>query len=203
MPIVFFSCKVQHTAYVSKLIQENRNRPIFGPDTPDYLIKNKMLIKTLSSLTFDSVKVFHFNMGKVDMERFTLKVNIPNLNKVIEGGCNNCSEVISSQTTDKGKLLQNNDGQQLLKILKVTYKDIFQDDEVSPYRPTVSFVFFKNGIVCAHVNVAYSYNKVELEVIEKSGKTFTYFWELIGTKTNMYLKQLCIKYHLPEWVLQD
>jgi hypothetical protein len=175
-------------------------------------VYNKMdaaLIANLNSIKYDSVKVFYLNERKDDTEDFSLVVDTPDIYNVVkfrpEHHLNDSTlqymELPGSITNDKGKLLSIRDCETLLQLLKDSYKDEYNDDPVGPYIPTIGFAYFKDGIVCAHLDVAIAVNKMELEVFYKGQEPYRYGWSIVGSKTYDFLKAEAKKYKLPLWVL--
>ncbi|CAN5366663.1 hypothetical protein BH09BAC6_BH09BAC6_05170 [soil metagenome] len=197
-------CKAQEKK-PGKSAHKNKSVPAYflersGRDF--YNIKDTLLINELSKLKYDSVKVFYFNRNRNQTQKFSLKVDTPNIYNVRITD-DNPVEINGSNTTDKGKLLQKRDGQQLLQTLKNSYKDIYGNDPVSPFSPTVGFVFFKNGIVYAHIDIALRYGKIELEIFNKKESPFRYYWEVIGDETERVLNLLYKKYQVPYWAFDE
>lgn len=165
-----------------------------------YNVKDKMLIEEIKKLEYDSVKVFYLNSNKLKTRVFSLKVDTPYIYNLM-GKSSDPTCVDGSKTEDKGKLIQKGDGKMLLKILKNSYRDIYINEGVSPFRPTVGFVFFRNGIVYSHVDISLFDGIIELEIFDNRDIPFRYYWGLIGMKTNSTLTLLLKKYQLPNWVL--
>lgn len=164
---------------------------------------NANLYDHLINLRYDSVKAFYFNREKHETESFSLSVDTPNIyNRVSKDTV--FTQLKGSQTNDKGKLLSKSDSKSLVQILLNSNKDNYgKDSPVGIYAPSMGFVFFRKGKACAHLDVAWAYDKIELEVFGQDKVAFRYERALLGEKTRRFLKAIVKKYSLPEWVLNE
>ena|GEM_PF-4951668 len=164
---------------------------------------NANLYNTIIKLKYDSVKVFYFNHEKLETEDFSLCVDTPGIyNKVSNDIV--FTQLKGSKTRDKGKLLSEYDSKVLVQILLNSNRDDYgRDSPVGIYAPSMGFVFFRQGRPSAHLDVAFAYDKIQLEVFEPNHVTFRYQRALLGKRTRGFLKEIVKKYSLPKWVLDE
>ncbi len=91
-----------------------------------------------------------------------------------------------SKTDGKGRSIERFDGTKLLKVLQFSYKDRYLNEGAGPFRPTLGFAFFKNGIVYGHLDVSLIDSKMELEIFDDRSRPFRYFWSYTEEHTKKH-----------------
>lgn len=183
LPILCF-CQIK-----KNISLKNRSRVTVHklyPKSP-YNKKNPKLIHYLSSLEFDSVKIFTFNCKKLDWNSYNYKID--------------SSKLYFKKRRDfpfyeDGKRMRLEDINKLVYLLKNSYKDDYPNYTVTTYAPTMGIAFFNNGGVCAHVDVSNFEIKTYITFLREDKIIYKYYWISTGEALRRNFDNLCKSYGL-------
>jgi hypothetical protein len=156
------------------------------PPSP-YNKKNSKLIHYLTILEFDSVKIFTFNCKKTDWNSYNYKIDSAKLY---------FKKRPDFPFYEDGKKMRLEEINKLIYLLKNSYKDDFPDYTVTPYAPTMGIAFFKNGGVCAHIEVSNFEIKTYIAFLTNDKIVYEYDWISTGEALRRNFDNLCKSYGL-------
>lgn len=158
-------------------VRSNRSHP--------YNRKDVRFHSVLKGMQFDSVKVFRINCNKIDYEGPGVLLDTSMLYYKLNSSSLNISKMVVVE-----------DIKDLLYVLKRSHRDVYRDDPVSPYVPSIGVVFYSAHKVCAHIEVSLETGKMELEVINADHSTYQKSWAVLGENMRLYFKDIKEKYNL-------
>ncbi|MBW4888320.1 hypothetical protein KXQ82_01275 [Mucilaginibacter sp. HMF5004] len=161
---------------------------------PAYQVK---LAHVIDNLKADSVKIYSFSCGTPIKPPIGILLEEPDENKdIYREALIDSTQHWASSLADSGKVLKKNDIRNILKTLKYSYLDVSGSDPNGCSQPRMGIMFFKGGIVNAHISVCLACRKMTFEEF-KNGHVFHHYrWGTLGPKTYTYFKTLCSTYKL-------
>ena len=157
------------------------------------------LIKNINQLRYDSVKIFSFGClpvlntqpkGFLDKQR-------------IEGEGIRFGEPIVDSTqhwlpslADNGHLLSAADTKSVLGTIKNFYHDHYNSESLGCFEPHMGIVFFKDGIVNAHIDVCLTCERIYFEIVKDARVFYRFELASLGIKSDRIFRSIKSKYKL-------
>jgi len=171
------------------------------------------LAHVIDNLKADSVKIYSFSCGVL------IKPPPGIMLEVVEGPQPTPERLIDSTQhfaftlADSGKLVKPDDIKGILRTIKYEYLDtivqpkpiwikgklvrhILLNEPTGCYEPRMGIMFFKDGIVHAHVDVCLTCGKLVFEQFNKGHVSYRYDCVVLGPKMEPYFSALCVNYKL-------
>jgi hypothetical protein len=148
---------------------------------------NKKLIHLMTTLKYDSAKVYSINCKLENIEPLSISMDTPSVY---------FRRYNSKDSISYGKKLVKIDADRLIYLIKNMHKDAYAGDPIGQFYPSIGIVFFKNKRIIA--NIEYSPVSIGMSMrLKNSFKTiFESYWSVVGLNLDLHFDKMCKKYKL-------
>jgi len=196
-------CVVASHAQTRKVAHHKKKIPVYELE----------LMHVTDKLQADSVKIYSFSCGTPITPPTGIMLTTKHEDEMLPALLIDSTQHWAYTIADTGKMIKSDDLTSLLKLLKYSYLDtipqpkprrihgdlvqeVILNEPTGCYEPRMGIMFFKDGMVQAHIDVCLQCGKLEFETFANGHVAYKFHMGILHPKIEPFLNALCVNYQL-------
>lgn len=161
-----------------------------------HIKKDTSLIRNIENMHYDSVMIFSFGclpFVHPQPKKYTYKESG---DFMLSDGLVDSTQHWLPLLSDTGKIVKSNDLVKLLTTFKHVSSDVYEDEPSGCFEPHMGIMFYKNGLVNAHMDVCLTCGQISFEKFANGHVIYRYNLGVLGNKTRKVFTRLGVEYNI-------